>query len=91
MDITVKMTPEEYDYFRQYQRKKDFFERRFKEETEKFHKKHEELCSAVLCALEVEDSDLYAGDKVIETASVATIKDNAAAVKAHDLAAEWYA
>ena len=87
MDITVKMTPEEYDLFRCYQRKKDFFEHRLKE----FHKEHEELCSAVLSALEVEDSDLYAGDKVIETASVATIKDNAAAVKAHDLAAEWYA
>lgn len=91
MDITVKMTPEEYDLFRRYQLKKDFFEQRLKEKTEEFRKEREELCSAVISALEVEDSDLYAGDKVIETASVATIKDNAAAVKAHDLAAEWYA
>lgn len=28
MDITVKMTPEEYDLFRRYQLKKDFFEQR---------------------------------------------------------------
>lgn len=91
MDITVKMTPEEYDLFRRYQLKKDFFEQRLKEKAKELHKEHEELCSAVLSALEVEDSDLYAGDKVIETASVATIKDNAAAVKAYDLAAEWYA
>lgn len=91
MEITVKMTPEEYDLFRLHQNNKAFFERRLKEETEKFRKKHEELCSAVVNALEVEDSDLYAGDVVIETASIVTIKDTAAAVKALEIAAEWYA
>lgn len=91
MTITVKMTPEEYDLFRCYQNKKDFFERRLREKESEFRKEHEELCSAVLGALKVEDSDLYAEDVVIETVSTATIKDNAAAVKAHEIAAEWYA
>ena len=91
MEITVKMTPEEYDLFRLYQNKKDFFERRLREETEKFRKEHEELCSAVVKGLEVEDSDLYAEDVVVETAPVVTIKDTASAVKALEIAAEWYA
>lgn len=90
MEITVKMTPEEYDAYRCYQNKKDFFERRLREETEKFRKKHEELCDAVLSALEVEESDLYEEDVVVDTTTTATIKDNAAAIKANDLAAEWY-
>ena len=90
MEITVKMTPEEYDVFRAYQNEKDFFERRFKKEAEKFRKKYEELCSAVVKGLEVEDSDLYAGDAVVETAPAVTIKDTASAVKAYDLAEEWY-
>lgn len=36
MEITVKMTPEEYDLFRVYQNEKEFFERRLREETKKF-------------------------------------------------------
>ncbi len=91
MEITVKMTPEEYDLFRLYQNKKDFFERRLREETEKFRKEHEELCSLVVNGLEVEDSDLYAGDVVVETAPVVTIKDTASAAKAYEIAADWYA
>lgn len=91
MDITVKMKPEEYDIFRCFQRKKDFFEQKLKEKTDIFTKKHEELCSAVLSAVELETSNIYGGDKVVETTTVATIKDNDAAVKAHNLAEEWYA
>lgn len=91
MEITVKMTPEEYDLFRLYQNKKNFFERRLREETEKFRKEHEELCSLVVNGLEVEDSDLYAGDVVVETAPVVTIKDTASAAKAYEIAADWYA
>lgn len=41
MEITVKMTPEEYDLFRVYQNEKEFFERRLREETKKFQKEHE--------------------------------------------------
>lgn len=91
MTITVKMTPEEYDAYRCYQNKKDFFERRLREESAKFHKEHEELCAAVLSALEVEDSALYAEGEVVATTTAATIKDNASAVEAHKIAAEWYA
>lgn len=81
MDITVKMTPEEYDLFRKYQRKKDFFERRFKEETEKFHKKHEELCSFIVKGLDVE---------IGEEKTTAIIRDNTAALEALRIAEEWY-
>lgn len=81
MDITVKMTPEEYDYFRQYQHKKDFFERRFKEETEKFHKKHEELCSLIVRGLDVE---------IGEEKTAAIIQDNTATLEALRIAEEWY-
>lgn len=91
MDITVKMTPEEYDVFRRYQREKGFFEQQLNKAEKEFHKKHEELCDAVVSALTVESSNLYSGDKVAETASAAIIKDNDAAVKAHALAWEWYA
>lgn len=91
MEITVKMTPEEYDLFRKYQNKKDFFEKCLKKKEEDFIKKYEELAAAVVSALTVESSDLYSGDKVVETATAAIIKDNDAAVKAHATAWEWYA
>ena len=52
MEITVKMTPEEYDLFRVYQNEKEFFERRLREETKKFQKEHEELCSLIVNALD---------------------------------------
>lgn len=55
MEITVKMTPEEYDLFRVYQNEKEFFERRLREETKKFQKEHEELCSLIVNALDRPD------------------------------------
>lgn len=91
MDITVKMTPEEYDYFRQYQRKKDFFERKLKAEAEKFHKEHEKLCSAVMSALGTEDFNIYENDKAVGMETVAAIIDQDAAIKALEIATEWYA
>ncbi len=47
MEITVKMTPEEYDLFRVYQNEKEFFERRLREETKKFQKEPEDNAAAL--------------------------------------------
>ena len=81
MEITVKMTPEEYDLFRVYQNEKEFFERRLREETKKFQKEHEELCSLIVNAL---DPNSQRGK------TDAILKDNAAALEARRIAGEWY-
>lgn len=81
MDITVKMTPEEYDLFRRYQLKRDFFEERLKEKTGEFHKKHEELCSFIVKGLDVE---------IGEEKTAAIIRDNTATLEALRIAEEWY-
>lgn len=82
MEITVKMTPEEYDTFRAYQREADFFERELKEAEGDFHKKHEELCSLVVDGLDVE---------IGEVKTLTIIKNNTAALEALRIAGEWYA
>ena len=81
MDITVKMTPEEYDLFRVYQNEKEFFERRLREETKKFQKEHEELCSLIVNALDTKSQ---------RGKTDAILKDNAAALEARRIAGEWY-
>lgn len=82
MEITVKMTPEEYDLFRAYQNEKDFFERRLREETKNFQKEHEELCSLVVNALDTRSQ---------RGKTDAMLKNNAAALEALRIAGEWYA
>lgn len=82
MDITVKMTPEEYDVFRRYQREKDFFEQQFNKAEKEFHKKHEELCSFMVKGFDME---------IGEEKTVAIIRDNTAALEALRIAGEWYA
>ena len=91
MEITVKMRPEEYDSYREYQRDKESLERELSTDYESLRKRHEELCSTVLDALNTETATLYANEEPVQTAETATIRDETAAVKAHDLASDWYA
>ena len=81
MEITVKMTPEEYDLFRVYQNEKEFFERRLREETKKFQKEHEELCSLIVNALDTKSQ---------RGKTDAILKDNDDALEARRIAGEWY-
>lgn len=91
MKVTVEMTAEEYDLFRAYQRDKDSLERELRTDYEHLRKKHGELCAAVVDALVSEEATLYAEDEPAATHIHAEVKDAAAAARAVDLAADWYA
>lgn len=91
MKITVKMTADEYDLFRAYQRDKDSLERELSSDYEHLRKKHEALCSAVVDALERDEAALYAEGEPVKTSLRVEIKDSAAAARAVDLALDWYA
>lgn len=58
---------------------------------EHLHKKHEELCAAVVDALEKDESTLYAKGEPVETSLRVAVKNITAAARAVDLAAGWYA
>ncbi len=79
MEITVKMSPEEYDSFRAYQKDKESLEREVKRDHNKLRQTHEELCSAVLDALEQDDDGKIIG-----------IKDDDKIEIAFDLANDWF-
>lgn len=91
MNITLNMTAEEYDLFRAYQREKESLERAAAADYERLRKKHEELCAAVVDALEKDESALYAKDEPVETSLRVAVKNTTAAARAVDLAADWYA
>ena len=91
MKITVEMTAEEYDLFRAYQRDKGSLERELSSDYEHLRKEHEALCSAVVDALERDEATLYAEGEPVETSHRVQIKDSAAAARAVNLAADWYA
>lgn len=90
MEITVKMSPSEYDAYRAYQREKDSLEREVGKDYAHLRERHEKICAAILSALELDESTLYAGDVVAETSIIATVKDHASAEKAVDLASDWF-
>lgn len=75
MEITVKMSPEEYDRFRAYQKEKASIEREIRRELEALRTRHEKLCSKVLNALDAE---------------LVSVKDKPAAISALEIADEWF-
>lgn len=91
MEITAKMTPEEYDAFREYQRNRISFEQKLCANYERLRKKHEELCSVVLGALETSEATLYTEGEAVVTAARVEIKDTDAAAMAIELASDFFA
>lgn len=90
MEITVKITPEEYDLFRGYQKEKDSLERELSADYERLHKRHEKLCKAVLDATDVSERSLYAQGVPVETVKIVTVVNEEAAINARNLAEEWF-
>ena len=53
MEVTVKMYPEEYDLFREYQREKASLEREMSADYDRLCEKHGNLCKKILDATTV--------------------------------------
>lgn len=72
-------------------REKESLERAAAADYERLRKKHEELCAAVVDALEKDESALYAKGEPVETSLRVAVKNTTAAAGAVNLAADWYA
>ena len=84
MEIVVKMTPDEYDLFRLFQKEKADIEEELSSDYKKFMNKHEKICSALLEAVE-EDSNST------EINPAFSIKKPDKLAEALDAANGWYA
>lgn len=91
MKITVEMTAEEYDTFREYQKDRGSLEKELSEDYEILRKRHESLCEAVLNGIEEIESTLYADEKPQLKGKRPQIKSPDDALKAVSMAADWYA
>lgn len=83
MEVTVKMYPEEYDLFREYQREKASLEREMSADYDRLCEKHGNLCKKILDATTVSEA-------TIEVEKVISIADHAAMMDARNLAEEWF-
>lgn len=90
MEVTVKMYPEEYDLFREYQREKASLEREMSAYYDRLCEKHGNLCKKILDATTVSEATIYAEDKPVEVEKVISIADHAAMMDARNLAEEWF-
>ena len=90
MEITVKMSPSEYDAYRAYQKDKESLEREIEADCHYIRAKHEKLCSAVLGGIEEVTATLYAEKEPVETVSEIKVKNQVAAGEALELAADWF-
>ena len=90
MEVTVKMYPEEYDLFREYQREKASLEREMSADYDRLCEKHGNLCKKILDATTVSEATIYAEDKPAEVENVISIADHAAMMDARNLAEEWF-
>lgn len=63
MEVTVKMYPEEYDLFREYQREKASLEREMSADYDRLCEKHGNLCKKILDATTVSEATIYAEDR----------------------------
>ena len=70
MEVTVKMYPEEYDLFREYQREKASLEREMSADYDRLCEKHGNLCKKILDATTVSEATIYAEDKPAEVEKV---------------------
>lgn len=91
MKITLTMTAEEYDLYRAYQKDKENLERAIGATERHLREVHENLCTAVLSAFEVQNSILYADGVPAISVPAVVVKDQTAAENALALAADWYA
>lgn len=66
MEVTVKMYPEEYDLFREYQREKASLEREMSADYDRLCEKHGNLCKKILDATTVSEATIYAEDMAKE-------------------------
>jgi hypothetical protein len=86
MEIKLKMTAEEYDTYRAYQRDRNSLDREIAKELQQFMNKCEDVCTSVLDAIEKRESTLYANGQPVETVREIRIRDEELAGKAIDLA-----
>ena len=78
MNISVEMTAEEFEAYREYQKEKSSLEAAAYANYYKLREWHEKLCKAVL-------------DGIEQTDSGTTIKSSAAVARSVEIAADWYA
>lgn len=93
MNISVEMTAEEFEAYREYQKEKSSLEAAAYANYYKLREWHEKLCKAVLDGIEQTDAGtLYANnDPTIKAEEKAEIKDMAAVLRAVEIARDWYA
>ena len=90
MEVTVKMYPEEYDLFREYQREKASLEREMSADYDRLCEKHGNLCKKILDATTVSEATIYAEEKPEEQEKDKTIADPPTMMNARKLAEEWF-
>lgn len=90
MEITQKMSPEELAEFREYQKNKSEFGKKFKLRISELRADYDELAAAILDGLRIEEVKLYENDAPTVTRKTVDIIDQKNAVKAYELAEKRY-
>ncbi|MBR0063000.1 MAG: hypothetical protein IJP67_02420 [Oscillospiraceae bacterium] len=90
MEITQKMSPEELEEFREYQKNKSELGKKFKLRIAELRADYDELASAILDGLRIEEVKLYENNTPTVTRKTVDIIDQKNAVKAYELAAKRY-
>lgn len=92
MLIVVKMSPEEYDSFRTYQKDRAALEKEIEADYRNLHEKHKMLCSTILAGFETEEVKLYSDESSdpVEVIPDIKIKDVNSAWLAIESANDWF-
>lgn len=92
MLIVVKMSPEEYDSFRAYQKDRAYLGKEIEADYRELREKHEKLCSTILAGFETGEVKLYLdkSSDPVEVIPEVKIKDVNSAWIAIESANDWF-